>query len=511
MKSSNDGGRRVHLSVWVLLGAVATAAGFGGGTQTRAQQASELVIRNGLVVTVEGRMQADVRVRGGTIVELGSNLTAPAGARQIDARGKLLIPGGVDPHVHLTAELPATPRANATVDDYTSGSAAALAGGVTTIANFVSRRADEPMPAFIERVTAEVNKAAMADFILHVNIGNDPSWATRENLELLAKAGIVSTKTFMRQPAFDDNPRGYMNAFRASGEAGILSMIHCEDAAMLTELTDSLMKAGKGSLHNYTAARPVITEVAATERAVSIAEFTGAPIYIVHLSAGRALDAAVNGMRRGLPIYVETRPLYLHFTEDVYLRPDVGLFIGEPPMRETRDVDALWGGVGKGTVHVVSTDHSGYLKETKLNPAQTIADKRAGMNLLQAYRPVLYSEGVAKGRITLEQFIEVSSTNPAKLFGIYPRKGTIQVGSDADIVIWDPALKRQVRDADELSNARYSIFNGWEVTGWPVTTIRRGEVVYENGKMAATPGTGRFVPGARFSRPVLRASTNYSN
>jgi dihydropyrimidinase len=507
MQSSSQRGRRVRAGVLVLL--CAAAAG-GGNAGTQAQQESELVIRNGLIATVEGRMQADVRVRGGTIVEIGGNLTVPAGARQIDARGKILVPGGVDPHVHLTAELPATPRPNATVDDYTSGSAAALAGGVTTIANFVTRRADEGVPAFIERVTAEVNKAAMADFILHVNLGNDPGWATPGNLELLAKAGLVSTKTFMRQPAFDANPLGYMKAFRASGEAGILSMIHCEDAAMLTELTQSMMAAGKGSLHNYPAARSVITEVAATERAVSIAEFTGAPIYIVHLSAGRALDAAVDGMKRGLPIYVETRPLYLHFTEEVYLRPDVGLFIGEPPMRETRDVEALWAGIGKGTVHVVSTDHSGYPKATKLDPAQTIADKRAGMNLLQAYRPVLFSEGVVKGRITLEQFIEASSTNPAKLFGIYPRKGTIRVGSDADIVIWDPTLKRQVRDADELSNARYTIFNGWEVTGWPVATIRRGEVVYENGKIVARAGSGRFVPGARFSRPVLRTSTSYS-
>jgi dihydropyrimidinase len=215
-------------------------------------------------------------------------------------------------------------------------------------------------------------------------------------------------------------------------------------------------------------------------------------------------------MARGLPIYVETRPLYLHFTEEVYLKPDVGLYIGEPPMRETSDVDALWDGVSKGTVHVVSTDHSGFAKETKLNPAQTIADKRAGMNLLQNYRSVLYSEGVAKGRITVEQFVEVSSTNPAKLFGLYPRKGTIAVGSDADIVIWDPVLKKTAKDADELSNAKYTIFNGWELTGWPVTTIRRGEVVWENGKMLAKPGSGKFIPGDRFTRPVFRASTDYN-
>jgi dihydropyrimidinase len=507
MRLSLDSGRVSRAASTLAVFAAITAAL--GGIGIGAQEA-ELVIRNGLVVTVEGRTSADVRVRGDKIVEIGPNLPVPAGARQIDARGKLVMPGGIDPHVHLQAELPATPRPTAATDDYTSGSAAALAGGVTTIANFVGRQGDEEVGAFIDRVTAQVNKSAMADFILHVNLGNDPSWATPKNLELLASRGLVSTKTFMRQPSFDTNVLGYIKAFRASGAAGILSMIHCEDAAMLTELTETMMAEGQGSLHNYPAARPVITEVAATERAVSIAEATGAPIYIVHLSAERALKAAVNGMARGLPIYVETRPLYLHFTEDVYLKPDVGLYIGEPPMRASSDVDALWKGISKGTVHVLSTDHSGFSKQTKLDPAQTIADKRAGMNLLQTYRPVLYSEGVAKGRISIEQFVEVSSTNPAKLFGLYPRKGTIRVGSDADIVIWDPVLKKQVRDSDELSNAKYTIFNGWELTGWPVTTIRRGEVVYDNGKLLSKPGSGKFIPGARFTRPVLRASTDYN-
>lgn len=509
MTSSLRGRRGPGIRTWLAVCSAAVAVLWIAGTD--AQQPTEILVRGGLVVTAETRKLADVRIRGEKVVEIGANLTPAAGARVINAQGKLVLPGGVDPHVHLQAELPTPPRPNAATDDYVSGSAAAMAGGVTTIANFVGKQPDEDVKTFADRVTAQVNKSAMADFMLHVNLGADPAWATLPTLNALADRGFTSTKTFMRNTSFDTNIIAFTKAFRASAAAGILSMIHCEDAALLSELTETMMAEGRGSLHNYTQSRPVITEVLATERAVSIAEATGAPFYFVHLSAERALKAAAAGMARGLPIYVETRPLYIHFSEEVYLKPDVGLYIGEPPMREKRDVDALWEGMAKGTVHVVSTDHSGFSKATKLNPAQTVADKRAGMNLLQAYRPVLFSEGVSKGRLTIEQFVEVSSANPAKLFGLYPRKGTIQVGSDADVVIWDPVLKKAVRDEDELSNAKYSIFAGWEVTGWPVTTIRRGEVVYENGKILSRPGSGKFIPGARFTaKPALRSFTNYN-
>jgi len=200
--------------------------------------------------------------------------------------------------------------------------------------------------------------------------------------------------------------------------------------------------------------------------------------------------------------------MYLHLTQDVYQRPDAGLYLGGPPLREKWDQDMLWEGIAKGTVHTIGTDHTGYSKEAKLNPTQTMADKRMGLSNLQEYMPMLYSDGVVKGRITLEQFVAVTSTNAAKLFGMYPRKGTIQVGSDADIVIWDPSMKKTIRDQDALSNAKYSTYAGWEITGFPRTTIRRGEIVYDNGKVIGKAGTGKFIPGARFQRPQLRQLSN---
>jgi dihydropyrimidinase len=295
-----------------------------------------------------------------------------------------------------------------------------------------------------------------------------------------------------------------------SGEAGVLSMLHCEDASIMAEAQERLMTTGGGSIHNFEKSAPAIAEVVAVQRAVAIAEATGSPIYILHTSSGRALKVAEDAMRRGLPVYVETRPMYLHLTQDVYQRPDAGLYLGGPPLREKWDQDMLWEGIARGTVHTIGTDHTGFTKASKLDPTQTLANKRMGLNNIQDYRPMMFSDGVLKGRITLEQFVAVTSTNAAKLFGFYPRKGVIQVGSDADLVIWDQHMKKVLKDEDQFSNAKYTTYAGWEVTGFPRTTIRRGEIVYDNGKVLAKPGSGKFIPGARFQRPTLRPISTYN-
>src|SRR5437899_1324069 len=267
-----------------------------------------------------------------------------------------------------------------------------------------------------------------------------PAPFTRAMLDKLADRGFLSTgEDFLARASFDEHALGWYKAFKATGQAGVLSMLHCEDYSILTEAQESLMAAGRGSIHNFSQSAPIVAEVVAVQRAVAIAEATGAPIYILHTSSGRSLKVAEDAIRRGLPVYVETRPMYLHLTQDVYQRPDAGLYLGGPPLREKWDQDMLWEGIAKGTVHTIGTDHTGYSKEAKLNPTQTMADKRMGLSNLQEYMPMLYSDGVVKGRITLEQFVAVTSTNAAKLFGMYPRKGTIQVGSDADIVIRDPS------------------------------------------------------------------------
>jgi dihydropyrimidinase len=441
-----------------------------------------LIVRNGLVVTHDGSRAADVRIRGGVIAEIGQNIAAVAGGREIDARGLLVLPGGVDPHVHL----------GGSGDDYTTGSAAALAGGVTTISNFVSPQPNEDAAASFERAAALVRAQAVADILLHWRV-NDAQAVTASDLAAFVERGQPSLKVFMVRPSFDQHAVGFLTLLASAGRAGVLTMMHCEDAAMLTMITERMIAENRGSLAHYPESRPVVIEAAATERAVAMSEATGAPVYIVHLSSERALRVAEAAQHRGLPVYVETRPIYLHLTRERYSGPDRGLYIGQPPLREKRDQDALWAAISRGTIHVLGTDHLAYTRAQKLDPAQTVASHRAGMSNLQEARPMLYSEGVRSGRITREQFVAVTATNPARLFGLYPRKGTIAVGSDADIVIWDPNETRTIDDRDMLSRSGFSVYNGWKVTGWPRTTLRRGEIVYDRGRVVGRAGSGQLV------------------
>ncbi len=472
-------------------------------------QDAELIIRNGLIVTEEGRMEADVRIRGETIAEIGPDLTSSTGGTEIDARGMLLLPGAVDTHTHLNPEMPDPPRPQGNQDDYVSGSSAAFAGGATTISNFIPLLPNEDVNAYAARVISAIERSAMADFFIHVTIGNDPTPFTGDMLGELAERGFVSTgEDFLARESFDTNALTWFKTFRDSGPAGVLSMLHAEDYSILAEAQERLMAEGRGSIHNFAQSAPVIAEVVAVQRGVAIAEATGSPVYILHTSSGRALKVAEDAMARGLPVYVETRPMYLHLTQEVYQQPDAGLYLGGPPLREKWDQDMLWEGIRKGTIHTIGTDHTGYSKEAKLDPTQTIADRRMGLSNLQEYLPMMFSEGVLKERITLEQFVAVTSTNAARLFGMYPRKGTIQVGSDADIVIWDPTMTKTIRDEDQFSNVKYSTYAGWEVTGFPRTTIRRGEVVYDNGQVIAEPGSGKFIPGEPFERQYLGPTLN---
>ena len=448
-----------------------------------AAQAPELLIRGGVIVNADGQARGDVHVRDGVIVEIGEGLTPAPGAREIDARGLLVLPGGIDPHVHLF---------ESGADDYTTGSAAALAGGITTISNFVSPREGEGLLASLRRAAERVRTEAIADVILHPIIG-DPETIPGE-LPAMVDAGHTSLKVFMVRQSFDATVPGFLTALGAAGDAGMLMMVHCEDAAIVAVTGQRFIDEGRGSLRFFPDARPVLAEVVATQRAVAMSEATGAPIYIVHLSSEGALRVAEDAQARGLPVFVETRPIYLHLTRERFEGPDRGLFVGQPPLRTQSDQDALWDGLARGTIHVVGTDHVANRREQKLDPEQTVLRHRAGMNNLQVIRPMLYSEGVRTGRITVERFVEVTSTNPAKLFGLYPRKGAVAEGADADLVLWDPDERRTVEDADMLSGTGFSIYAGWDVTGWPRMTIRRGEVVYADGRVTAEAGTGQLVP-----------------
>ncbi|MFH1572915.1 MAG: amidohydrolase family protein, partial [Acidobacteriota bacterium] len=301
---------------------------------------------------------------------------------------------------------------------------------------------------------------------------------------------------FMTSPTFADREGEYASVIRAAGQAGLLTFLHCEDGVVLAEAVQKLTAAGHTSLRYYSESRPVDAELRAVERAVALCEKTGAPIYIVHLSSGKALAACRAARDRGLPVSVETRPLYLYFTRERYLQADGPLYVGQPPLREQSDVEALWQGMAGGWVDVLGSDHAPWTREQKMDAGLNIAKLRPGVADLQTMLPVLYSEGVSKGRISLQRFVALIASRAARLLGLYPRKGAIAVGSDADLALWDLGAVRKLT-ADVLhSRAGFSLHEGWEIRGWPVMTIRRGEVVCEQGRIRAAPGTGRVLTRA---------------
>jgi dihydropyrimidinase len=284
-----------------------------------------------------------------------------------------------------------------------------------------------------------------------------------------------------------------VSAIATAGKSGLLTMLHCEDAPSIAFATHRLLQAGKTEIRHFPLSRPVVAEVIATQRAAALCELTGAPVYVVHLSSARALDVCAEARARGLPLYVETRPMYLHLSAEVFDGPEPGRFVGQPPLRTPADLDALWAGLNRGLIDTVCTDHAPWSRAAKVDPTATIESVRPGVENLQLLLPMLYSEGVARGRISLRRLVEFTSSNAARLFGLYPTKGAISVGSDADLVVFDPNLERTVTASMLKSNADYSVYEGWRVTGWPVVTVRRGEVVFRDDEVIGNPGSGRVL------------------
>jgi dihydropyrimidinase len=447
-----------------------------------------LLIRGGRVVNADGIRGADVLIEAGRIVQVARSISASAGVQTIDARGKLVIPGGIDPHTHLQP---------AFVDDLTSGSRAALAGGITTVGTFAAPRRDEAPEAAIDRMRGLIEQQAIADFILHTMAGT-PRREFIPSLPVLVARGQPSIKVFMVAADFGAHIPAFIELLEAAREAGVVTLVHCEDGALLAAAVRRLTAAGQTSLANYAQSRPVIAEVAATHQAAALCDDTGAPMHVVHLSSGRALDACREVKRRGRPFTVETRPLYLHLADDVMRGTDAPLFVGQPPIRPREDVEAMWAGILDGSIDFLATDHAPWTRAQKLDPELTIARVRPGVSNLQHMLPMYYSEGVRTRRLPLERFVATTSTNAARRFGLFPTKGVIAEGSDADVVVWDPELRGVVRGDDDLSNSDYSPYEGRQVTGWPVITIRRGEIVATGTTVTGAPGSGRLVSRERW-------------
>ena len=460
----------------------------------------DLVVRGGTVVSPGRREIADVGVREGRIAQLGGTMT---GRDELDARGLLVIPGGVDAHVHLVCAALASALAGlgehqVWVDDFWTGSLAAIAGGITTVGNMTFALAEESMTAAIARDMAGATTEAAVDWFLHpvlTPLGDQ----TASEIAELAAAGHTSVKVFLSDPRFAAGTPGLAEAVAAAGQAGSMTLMHCEDAGLLDRAGQELIESGRGAIRHFPAARPVSAEVEAVDNAISIARRTGAPVYIVHLSSAAALDRCRQARAAGVPVYVETRPLYLHLTAERFGEPDAAKYVGAPPLRERADREALWRGLAAGDVDTVCSDHAPWTLAAKLDPALDVVTARQGVADLETLMPMLFSEGVTTGRISLDRFVELTSANAARLFGLYPRKGAIAVGSDADLALWDPEQRKVIDGARMQSRAGYSVYDGTTVQGWPRFVIRRGQLVLADGTAMAQPGQGRWARREKIS------------
>jgi dihydropyrimidinase len=461
----------------------------------------DLVVRGGTIVSPGRREIADVGVQDGRIAQLGGAMT---GLSELDAHGLLVIPGGIDAHVHLVcaamaAELAALGEHPIWVDDFWSGSLAAIAGGITTVGNMTFALPGESMTAAIARDMAGAAAEAAVDWFLHPVLTPLGHHTAGEIAELAAD-GHTSIKVFLSDPEFAAGTPGLADAVAAAGRAGSLTLVHCEDAGMLHRAGQDLIDSGHGAVRHFPEARPVSAEVEAVDDAIDITRETGAPVYVVHLSSAAALERCRQARAAGLPVYVETRPLYLHLTRERFDEPDAAKYVGAPPLREPADREALWRGLAAGEVDTVCSDHAPWTLAAKLDPALDVVTARQGVADLETLMPMLFSEGVAAGRISLDRFVELTSANAARLFGLYPGKGAIAVGSDADLALWDPRQRKVIDGAQMQSRAGYSVYDGWTVQGWPRFVIRRGQLVLADGTSMAEPGQGRWARRDKTSR-----------
>lgn len=449
----------------------------------------DIVITNGTLVIGEETIHQDIGIRGSTIEQIGGSMS---GDITLDASNKFVLPGGVDPHVHLSSPEDPTHATASWTDDFYVGSLAAIAGGVTTIGNMTFQWPTQSLRQAIERDSTQARNLAAIDYILHPVLTN-PTQEDVDEIRKFKSMGIKSLKIFMVNDSFELQRSEFMAAIEIAAENDLVVLLHCEDPGIIKEAVNELEKQNLVSLAYWSESRPISAEVRAVENALQICKSTHASIYIVHLSSGPALLAAAIGKADGLPVFVETRPMYLHLTKEKLKMSDGASYIGAPPLRNQEDAEALWEGLRNGSIDVIGSDHAPFTLEDKLDPRMDIRTARQGVSDLETSLPILFFRGVIEGRITINRFVQITSTNPAKIFGISHKKGSLEIGKDADIAIWDPKAKKTMRAQDMASKSGYSVYEGVEIIGLPETIVSRGVLVMRDYEVTAIPGYGKWI------------------
>jgi len=457
----------------------------------------DLVIRNGTVATAADVFSADVAISGGRIVSLGENLGK--GRHEIDARGKLVLPGGIDSHVHIAQVSSIGIR---TADDFLSGSRSAAAGGNTTLIPFAAQHRGQSLRKVVEDYHREAEGKAIVDYAFHLIISDPTPEVLGQELPALIRDGYTSFKIYLTYDMLKLSDRETLEVLSLARREGAMVMIHAENHDVIAFLTERLLAAGHSAPKFHATAHAALAEREATHRAISLAELIDVPVLIVHVSGREAIDQIAWARNRGLKVYAETCPQYLFLTEEDLDKPGIegARCMCSPPPRDKANQEFVWRGIEAGIFDVFSSDHAPYRMDAggKLHAGPNPPFKKIGNGVpgIEVRLPLLFSEGVRAGRIDLARFVALSATTAAKLYGLYPRKGTIAVGSDADIAIWDPDLEITIRQEILHDAMDYTPYAGRHVTGWPVTTISRGEIVWNNGKVTGAPGRGQFLPCA---------------
>jgi dihydropyrimidinase len=450
------------------------------------------LIRGGRIVTASQDYVGDIFVEDGKIQALGS-LPDIGVDSVVDATGKLVLPGGVDPHTHLDAPLKGT----ITADDFYTGTVAAAVGGTTTIIDFpVQQLGDDPRVSH-EQWYERAESKAVIDWGLHQIITDLPD-AYLPVLDDLVRAGVPSFKLFMAYPGarmVDDAT--IFKAMRRTAENGGFILMHCENGLVIDLLEKEALARNETDPVYNAATRPPITEAEATARAISLAELAEVPTYIVHLAAAEALRAVSDARARGVPVYAETCPHYLLLTEEKLSEPDFGgsKYVMCPPLRSRENQTSLWRGLQSNDLQVVSTDHTPFCFHGQKDMGRYDFSKIPnGVPGIEWRTTLLYHFGVTEGRMSLNRLVQLLSTNPAKLFGLYPRKGDIAPGSDADIVVFDPGRPVNYSAKQQQTRSDYNPYEGWTTLGAPEKVMLRGEVIVDDGRFVGRRGQGRFVP-----------------
>ena len=448
-----------------------------------------VLIKNGRIITADADYIADIFIEGEIIQTIGKNLDVKA-ETIIDASGKLVMPGGIDPHVHLDMPFMGTSSS----DSYETGTRAALYGGTTMVIDFVLQTQGKSLQAALNEWKGRSDNNCVGDYSFHMAVTDFNEETKKEIQHFIEEEGITSFKTFMAYKGAlminDSQMVGLMEEVKKHG--GLIN-VHATNGDMIDFLIAKHKAQGKLSPLYHYLSQPEITEAEASGRFADMASYTGCPGYIVHMTCEGALNAVRNATRRNQKVFVETCIQYLTLDASLYEKEDGAKWVMSPPLRQKKDQETLWAGINQGIVNVVATDHCPFMWEQKLMGKDDFSKIPNGHPAIENRMELLFSEGVVKNKITLNKYVEVACTNPAKIFGMFPRKGTIAIGSDADIIIIDPNEKHTISEKIHHMNVDYSAYEGWEVTGKVKTVLLRGKVVIDDNNCLVQKGYGKFI------------------